>query len=549
MVQMRIERGLLDLGNETDSESQPDDAESFETNPESTLLRVKKLWRTPSVYLFLPAMFVLSTQQGAIISPALNIFLELICRAHYAAEDIINNDLVINCQSAIVHSKVARFNMWLGFIQSSLAAIVSPRLGSLSDRIGRKPILLLFLASQAVSSIVIIIAAESHSVDAYKWLFVSSIVDGLTGSIQTILLISHAYTADCTNAANRARGFGLIRACFFAGITIGPAIGGFVIERTSKILLIFYVNLVVLAGIVLYIFVILPESLPAHRRHEVRQEVLPSLTDRAGPPLSFKQNLSKFNFFKPLRVLWPSDGTRFIIKKNIVLLAGVDAIIMGVAMGTALTVLLYAEFKFGWTTVQTGYFISFASIFRVLSMLVVLPGVTWLYKRRQGHVHSEVGPADSELFLIRFGLLLEMSTYVSLGFAWNGILFAFGGVFGSIGSVASPALESALTKHVPKESTGAILGAASLLQSLMTIVAPLIFSNIYSLTVGSFPEAIFIALFAIMTIAFLATLFIRGNIHGSLYDPDDDQLNSDEPNQSHYRDDPGDEVVELLSED
>ncbi|ODQ71616.1 hypothetical protein LIPSTDRAFT_73329 [Lipomyces starkeyi NRRL Y-11557] len=489
-----------------------------------TQISNSKWWRRPSIYLLLPAYLVHTIAQGALITPMLNSIFTLVCRAYYMQPDDeleAMEDINRDCQTADMNATVSHFTMVFILIQGIMAALVSPKLGALSDRIGRRPILAISAITPLVSSTILAAAMKSASPYAYRWLLVMPILEGLSGSTTTMILTAHAYATDCTPPVKRANAFGLLRACLFCGMALGPAFGGMLIKLTDNILSVIYVAIVMQALFALFILLVLPESLSQERIIDAQELHRISMEFNAARPRDIRYYLRRLNFLQPLRVLWPNDGTRLVIKKNIVILTGIDTVFNGCTTGAIVSILLYAEYTFQWTSVETGFFISLTSVFRAIELLVVLPSITYIYKRRHPHAQHEVGASKSDIFMIRMSVIFETCSYLLMASATNGIEFAIAGTVSAFGSLESPTVRAALTKHVPTENTGAVLGALSLMQSLSEIVGPIIFSNIYASTVVSYPKAIFVASIIIFIIAFVMSLLLTEHLGGGLYDSGD----------------------------
>jgi len=92
-------------------------------------------------------------------------------------------------------------------------------------------------------------------------------------------------------------------------------------------------------------------------------------------------------------------------------------------------------------------------------------------------------------------------------------LFTVAAIFASFGGIGSPTLQSALTKHVPQDRVGQLLGATGLLHALARIVAPIFFNLLYAATVDTFPQAIFVVLTGCFSIAFTVSWFIKPHVY------------------------------------
>jgi len=177
----------------------------------------------------------------------------------------------------------------------------------------------------------------------------------------------------------------------------------------------------------------------------------------------------------------------------------------GVAMGSMTVILIYANYQFGWQTYESSVFMSIVNTFRVLSLIVFLPIITRLVrgKATKENIHRNTGSDKFDIWVIRVAVFFDTLGYLGYTLARTGPLMILSGVVASVGGVGSPTLQSALTKHVPPDKTGQLLGANGLLHALARVVAPTIFNAIYSATVGKFTQTVFVCLTSVFGLAFL----------------------------------------------
>jgi DHA1 family tetracycline resistance protein-like MFS transporter len=153
-------------------------------------------------------------------------------------------------------SNAARWGGWLSFAYAIMQFICAPILGNLSDRYGRRPVILFSLFGFAIDYVFLSLAPT------IGWLFVGRIIAGITGASFTA---ATAYIADISNEENRAKNFGMIGAAFGMGFIIGPVIGGLLGSFGPRVPFYAAALLCLLNG--LYGYFILPESLkPENRR-------------------------------------------------------------------------------------------------------------------------------------------------------------------------------------------------------------------------------------------------------------------------------------------
>ncbi len=206
---------------------------------------------------------------------------------------------------------------------------------------------------------------------------------------------------------------------------------------------------------------------------------------------------------------------------NLILLAGVDTTIFGVAMGAMTVVVYYTGYQFGWDTSQTSVFMSISSFSRVSALLIILPLLNYIVRTRRANkqrresgfalAEPNSGSDSLDLATIRFAVMLEFIGYGGYAVARTDALFILSGILAACGGIGSPTLQSALTKHVPHDRVGNLLGATGLLHALARVVCPAIFNLIYAQTVGKFTQAVFVVLSGCFAVAFLFSWFIKPN--------------------------------------
>jgi MFS family permease len=461
---------------------------------------------------------------GAVSVPKLNVILNLICRQYHFAPVAHNASPVLSihstigednpeCQTAKVHALLGRFMLYANLISGTLCAFSSPRLGALSDRYGRRLILAVTALGMLLGDIITITAASFPDSISVYWILVEFGFGGLAGSFIATMAVIQSYAADCTPPARRSVVFGYLHGCMFLGIAVGPVLGGLIIKASGNIMTIFYVAFVCHLGFIVFITSFVPESLSRDRQIAARERHRAESLKHPRRPWTTITNLA--NIFKPLSILFPSrDQTSDITRTNLVLLAAVDTVVFGVTLGSASIVVMYSEFMFKWGNFESSVFVSIANTCRVGMLVVVLPLVFRIFSHRVNRLGH--GPAakggNSDKFdisIIRVAVFFDVLGYIGYAIVATGILFIASGVIASVGGIASPTLQSALTTHVAADKTGELLGAISLLHALSRIAAPAALNLVYSLTIGKASSAVFWCLAAVFGGAWAAAWGIR----------------------------------------
>ena len=322
-------------------------------------------------------------------------------------------------------SEAATYGGWLNASYAVMQLLFAPVLGNLSDKYGRRPVLLFSLFGFGIDYI---FQALSTSI---SWLFIGRVIAGITGASFTT---ASAYIADISNDENRAKNFGLIGAAFGMGFIVGPVIGGLLGQYGARVP--FYAAAVLCLLNWLYGYFILPESLDKkHRR--------PFDWKRANPIGSFKL-FERYSSLGPL-----------VISLTLVYIA---------AHAVQSNWNYYTMYKFSWSEKLVGISLG------VIGVLVALVQ-GWLIR----YINPRLGNEKSVyvgLGLYAFGMLL-------FGFATQSwMMFAFCVPY-CLGGIAGPALQSIISRQVLPSEQGELQGALTSLASATSIIGPLIMTNLF----------------------------------------------------------------------
>lgn len=313
---------------------------------------------------------------------------------------------------------------WFGAVAFAFGAanfIASPVLGALSDRFGRRPVLLIGFSGLALSFIVTGLATA-------LWMLIA--VRCVSGLMQANVAVANAYVADITPPQERARRFGLIGAMFGLGFTLGPVIGGLL--GAIDLRLPFFVAGTMAIVNWFYGFFVLPESLPAEKRR-------PFEWSRANPVSAFRK-LRELHGVGPLvAVIALASLAQFTLHNSWV---------------------LYTTFKFGWGPAQNGW-----SLFAVGLMSAFVQGV--LLK----HMLARWSPQQ----LATWGLVGSAATYAGFGLASEGwMMFAVIIVGTLISGGVQASIQSLVANAAKEHEQGRTAGAVASVNSLMAVTAPVL---------------------------------------------------------------------------
>ncbi|EKG12014.1 Major facilitator superfamily [Macrophomina phaseolina MS6] len=485
-------------------------------------------YRRPSVYWMLPMFFLTAIANAGILVPKMNLILSLICREYFsdkAIQDPTFTTLPVvfgednpQCRTPEVSSSVAQFTLYGNLISGLLCAITSPKLGALSDRYGRLHIIAITSTGMLLGEIVTLCAATHPDTIPVGWVLVAYAVEGLFGSFIAAMAIANSYATDCIPVDRRSVVFGYFHAALFTGIALGPIVSAYLIEALGSVVSIFYIAAGIHVTFILFTALIIPESLTKDRQMAAREKYASERAARA-PSADWINRLRQVNLLEPLKILYPTgEGSSPAVRRNLLLLAGVDTTVFGVHMGAMTVVIIYTNYQFGWTNFETSRLVSVVNGSRVFCLLVLLPLITRYFKGRRAAARQKnpqmkpTGADHFDLALIRLAIALDTLGYLGYTLSTNGNLFLASGAFAAAGGIGSPTLQSSLTKHVPADRTGQLLGATGLLHALARVIAPTVFNAIYAATVGRFTQLVFVCLTSVFGVAFVTAWFIRPGV-------------------------------------
>jgi MFS family permease len=422
------------------------------------------------------------------------------------------------CQIAPVQKSVAKFTLVMNLIIGLLSAVIAPKLGHMSDRYGRKRWMGLASAGGIVAEVITILAAKYPETIDYRWILLGAVCDGLTGSFTAGSLLSQSYASDCSPPSKRGVAIGYLHACLFTGLALGPLLAAKLIKRTGSLISIFYVVLGCHVLFVLFLSFVIPESLSKRRQLAAREK---HAKEREGKEhVHWLSSLLRRNPFAPLKILYPTGtAASSKLRRNLIAMAIVDAVVLGCAFGAATVIILYSGFTFKWDTADNASFVSTVSMVRAFVLLAIFPVLNYFLRilparRRLAEgvpppPEKNAGCDEVDIWLVRSALVSDVIGVTVYIFARTPALFYLGGIITAFGGLGGATVQAALTKHVPSEMVGQLLGAIGLLHALARVLAPMAFNGLYYVTVATFPQAIFVLLVSLFVVALLASFFVR----------------------------------------
>ncbi|MFT3937144.1 MAG: TCR/Tet family MFS transporter [Chitinophagaceae bacterium] len=322
-------------------------------------------------------------------------------------------------------NEASEYGGWLLMVYAGMQFLFAPVLGNLSDKYGRRPVLLFSLFGFGIDYLLVALAPS------FGWFFLARVVSGITGASFTT---ASAYIADISTGETRAKNFGMLGAAFGLGFIIGPAIGGLLTDFGIKAP--FYAAAILTLLNWLYGYFVLPESLSKENRRE--------FSWKRANPIGALSHLQKYPAISGL-----------VFSLVLIYLA---------AHAVQSNWSFFTVYRFHWTERMVGISLALVGIL----VAVVQGGLIRVINPKLGN---------------------EKSVYVGLGFYALGLLlFAFATQSWMMyafllpycmGGIAGPALQSIISGHVPANEQGELQGGLTSLMSVTSILGPFIMTTLF----------------------------------------------------------------------
>src|SRR5579872_437880 len=368
---------------------------------------------------------MLSKQKAALVFVFVTVLLDMLALGIIVP---VLPKLILNFQGGRFAS-AAIIGGVFGTVWAVLQFVVSPILGVLSDRVGRRPVILLSNLGTSLDYVVMALAPTIW------WLFLGRVISGITTSS---IAVASAYVSDVTPAERRAGAYGMISACFGIGFVVGPAVGGFLGNIDPR--LPFWVAAALSMVNFLYGLFVLPESLP----HSLRSP----FTWRRANPL----------------------GALGLLRRHHELFGLSIVNLIGYVAHEALPTIFvfYTIYRYAWDERTIGLSLALVGIITIIiSAAVIQPVVSRIGERRA----------------LAAGLLSGATGFVLFGMSQ--LFFWIGLPVSCLWMLASSSAQAIMTRRVLPTEQGELQGAIGMLRSVGMPVGPGLFSGVFAYSVSS----------------------------------------------------------------
>jgi len=328
------------------------------------------------------------------------------------------------------YAMASEINLMFATVFGLMQFFCAPILGLLSDRFGRRPVLLTSIFGLGIAFLFMAFAPS------IRWLFVGRVINGVTAASFST---ANAYIADVTAPENRAKAYGMMGAAFGLGFTLGPVLGGFLGEIDLRLPFLVCAGLALLNW--LYGFFILPESLPKEKRET-------------------RLNWKKANPLGSLKLLRSHKG--------LLGLASVGFLFQLAHVVLPVIFVLYSGYRYGWGPQMVGFSMLATGVSNIIVQALLV-----------GPVVKRIGERKALLVGLASGAL----GFAIFGLAPNGYLYFIGVPIFALMGFTGPAMQALMTSRVAPHEQGQLQGANGAMMGIAGIIAPSLFGFSFAFAV------------------------------------------------------------------
>ncbi|CAG8520861.1 21874_t:CDS:2 [Rhizophagus irregularis] len=441
----------------------------------------KKPWyRTASAYWLLPMFIIIAITGGLTVATGVQLYLKAVCHNYYSKKHIPGVSFSLEpispdnlCNNPDVQSVTSKFLAATNLCTAIPAIFVLGPLGTLSDRKGRKRTLLISSGGTILSTLVLIFVSNFLETFGIYCYLIGPLIDGLTGGFYALSEASYAYATDCTHPTRRSN----VRR---------------IRSRTNNRSMASKKKL----------------ASNLKRQQEIRSR------QKSWIHSFLYRILGALLVFRPPQQQNDDDKIpiTFATKYSSLMLAACYTLLSASIMAFTGVFVLYTSLVFKWSLLQQGYFVFMMGATKVVVLFIIYPAIVkfkkpilalftkfekLIIKGRNNNRQND------NVWVIRIIFLIDTLAHIMYGFATTGSVFTGATVIAALGIITTPAIKSLQTNLIPPSQIGRLLGAISVIDSILRIVVPPIFDGLYSIFVKTSPHLIWYCMSVLLILAFL----------------------------------------------
>lgn len=440
------------------------------------------------------------------------------------------------------------------------------KVGPMSDQYGRKVFVVLIVVLQMAGKLLRYMVMTSFPVLRFGPMVLTEVLANLCGGTFIYVTLANCYVSDISEAQQRIYHLGLNVASLFMGLSTGPLVGNLLLSLTDEVrsslgMLSYFSSfagsgaqlgastitrhefvplrfeLGVLGLVFVFAVFVLPESRSEMARRKSRtlsRSLLVTSFSESDQEPQVARIFQVFNFLRPLRLIgFPADsvsrlrhGSLPVYRWVVTTLVIADCVMTSMAMPLGEVYVLYGIFQFDWTAQNLGHLLAVSCATRAFTLIVLSPLLN--HKLLQGSLGLKVNKQIFDLVdysMVMFAFVCEIIGMVCVSSAPTSTWFLTSIVLTGLGSLASPALNSAVVKFYPESKIGELFGAMALVKNVCAILSPVVILTLYkkALKQYQFPQVVFVAVAGLYFVGIVAVTYAKRLLDKEMKRVDDAQ--------------------------
>ncbi|KAJ7931572.1 major facilitator superfamily domain-containing protein [Mycena leptocephala] len=465
-------------------------------------------------YWFVPIVFIVSVARGMTMSPRIKVYNDIACRALGSPSPDTRNIVTLlfadGCDSSEVRARASKIQASVIAIVGILSSASTGLWSQWGDIKGRKIIFCVSIFGLIARELVFILVSGSISAITRRgesFVLVGPVLEGICGGLSVFNGVTHAYVSDCTPNGSRSKIFSTVQAMVFIGLAVGPSIGGALLSSTTLgTYSLFYISIAMQLVLLVYVIFLFPESLQSRVRQSSQLDLEPTPGGNSTQKRTLTDIIKHFilAFVSPITIFMPRTVDHGVSSRKDynLLLLGSAMLVYLITTGIYQLKYLYATHTYHWDPIQLGHYMSLLWISRAVNLLVVLPVIVNYFKPKTPITGAS--SRESIALELQFDRRLAQASLsvdaladllISISPTSSQISFIAFSCLSSFTSGGNPALQSlgAVCLHALGYSseTGRLFGAIGVLAAIAHTISPIIFAVTYSMTVATYPKAVF----------------------------------------------------------